>query len=86
MPLGALHRHVQQLVGRHHSHWRKDAGEPGAEVGLTASTVERLEALRLVRRTDEGVVPLPAVGRYALDRSGQMDPTQADGLLGDALA
>lgn len=86
VPLPALHRHVQELVGRHRSHWRKDAGAPGAEVSLTASTVERLEALRLVRRTDEGVVPLPAVGRYALDRGGELEPAQADGLLGDGLA
>ncbi len=69
----ALHRHVADLIGRHRSHWRKDVGEPGAEVALTDLTVERLEALRLVRRTEDGIVPLPALGRYALDRNGEME-------------
>ena len=51
---------------RHRTHWRKDVAEPGAELALTERTVTRLEALRLVRRTEDGVVPLPALGRYAL--------------------
>jgi hypothetical protein len=55
------------LVARHRTHWRKDAGVPGAETALTEQAIDRLEALRLVRRTGEdGVVPLPALGRYAL--------------------
>jgi uncharacterized protein (TIGR02678 family) len=67
-PVGhaALHQHVAGLVGRHRAHWRKDVAEPGAEVALTERTLDRLEALRLVRRTEDGVVPLPALGRYAL--------------------
>lgn len=69
----ALHRHVADLIGRHRSHWRKDVGEPGAEVALTDLTVERLEALRLVRRTEDGIVPLPTLGRYALERNGEME-------------
>ncbi len=69
----ALRRHVAQLVARHRLHWRKDVGVPGAEVVLTEQTVDRLEALRLVRRTDEGVVPLPALGRYALDQPAEAD-------------
>ncbi|HEX9822326.1 MAG TPA: TIGR02678 family protein [Methylomirabilota bacterium] len=63
----ALRRHVAGLVERHRAHWRKDVAEPGAEVALTGRTIDRLEALRLVRRTEAGVVPLPALGRYALD-------------------
>jgi uncharacterized protein (TIGR02678 family) len=62
-----LRRHVADLVVRHRTHWRKDAGVPGAETALTEQAIDRLEALRLVRRTGEdGVVPLPALGRYAL--------------------
>jgi len=64
----ALYEQVARLVVQHRQHWRKDAGAPGAEVALTEQTVDRLEALRLVRRTDEGVVPLPALGRYALEQ------------------
>lgn len=69
----ALRRHVADLIARHRSHWRKDVGEPGAEVALTEQAVERLEALRLVRRTDDGMVPLPALGRYALDSGEDAD-------------
>lgn len=63
----ALRRHVADLIARYRAYWRKDVSEAGAEIALTAQTIERLEALRLVRRTDDGVVPLPALGRYALD-------------------
>lgn len=62
----ALRQHVAELIARHRPYWRKDVGEPGAEIALTEQTIVRLEALRLVRRTDDGVVPLPALGRYAL--------------------
>jgi uncharacterized protein (TIGR02678 family) len=79
----ALHQHVAELIARHRSHWRKDVAEPAAEVALTELTVERLEALRLVRRTGDGVVPLPALGRYALDRSGEMDARRADAFPGE---
>jgi len=69
----AMYEHVAQLVARHRPHWRKDVGAPGAEVALTEQTVDRLQALRLVRRTDEGVIPLPALGRYALDQPAEAE-------------
>lgn len=69
----ALRRHVADLVARHRAHWRKDVAAPGAELALTERTVARLEALRLVRRTDDGVIPLPALGRYALDPGDNVD-------------
>jgi uncharacterized protein (TIGR02678 family) len=82
-PVGraALHRHVAGLVARHRTHWRRDAAEPGAEVGLTERTLDRLQALRLVRRTEDGVVPLPALGRYALaldDDGADDEPASGD--------
>jgi hypothetical protein len=33
---------------------------------LTETTIGRLEALRLLRRLDGAVKPLPAIARYAL--------------------
>jgi uncharacterized protein (TIGR02678 family) len=65
-----LHAHVAALISEHGAHWRKDVREPGAEVRLTEETVQRMEALALVRRTAEGVVPRPAIGRFALAREG----------------
>jgi uncharacterized protein (TIGR02678 family) len=78
-----LHRHVADLIAQHRSHWRKDVTEPGAEVALTDLTIERLEALRLVRRTNDGAVPLPALGRYALDQGRDVDAPRIDRLPGE---
>ena len=83
VPYAALHRHVADLVTQHRSHWRKDVAEPGAEVALTDLTIERLEALRLVRRTKDGAVPLPALGRYALDQGKDVDAPRTDRLPGE---
>ena len=66
VPLPALYDHMVALIAAHASHWRRDVRDPGAEVGLVDATVAQLAALRLVRVTDAGVVPLPAIGRYAL--------------------
>ena len=62
----ALERHTADLIEAHKSTWRRDVREPGAERRLCAQAVERLEALRLVRRTADGVEPRPALARYAL--------------------
>lgn len=63
----ALERRTAELVEEHQSVWRRDVTEPGAEKRLAEQAVERLEALRLVRRTADGVEPRPALSRYALD-------------------
>ena len=67
-----LYQHVARLIGQHRNHWRKAVQEPGAETALTEQTLDRLAALRLVRRIQDGVVPLPAIGRYALRDSDAM--------------
>ena len=58
--------HTADLIRQHRSRWRKDVNLPGADRVLTSGTIERLEALHLVRRTPEGIRPLPAIARYAL--------------------
>jgi uncharacterized protein (TIGR02678 family) len=58
---------VRTLAEEHRSYWRRDTREPGAEVGLVERTLERLVALRLVRREGNNVVPLAALGRFGLD-------------------
>ena len=63
----ALHQYVRGLIAQHRSHWRKDVVQPGAEVAASDQTIDRLESLRLVKRTEDGVLPLPAIARYALD-------------------
>jgi uncharacterized protein (TIGR02678 family) len=61
---------LQQLVCRlaeeHRAFWRRGAREPGAEIGLLDTALQRLVALRLIRRGPDGVRPLPALARYAV--------------------
>lgn len=67
VPEAELQTRVAELAREHASYWRADSREPGAEVGLVAETLDRLTALRLVRRVGGGVTPLPAIARYRLD-------------------
>lgn len=62
----AIHQHTATLIVEHRGHWRKDVADPGAEVALADETLERLEALRLVKRTETGIHPQPAIARYAV--------------------
>jgi uncharacterized protein (TIGR02678 family) len=61
-----LHRLVRRLADEHRSFWRRGTREPGTEVALVAQSLERLEALRLIRREPDGVRPLPALARFGL--------------------
>jgi uncharacterized protein (TIGR02678 family) len=62
----AIHDHVAQLVARYRGHWRRAVTLPGAEQLLAEAALDRLQAFRLVQRRAEGVVPQPAIGRFAL--------------------
>lgn len=62
----AIERRTAELIEEHKDLWRRDVTDPGAEKRLAEQAVERLEALRLVRRTADGVEPRPALSRYAL--------------------
>ncbi|WP_067472452.1 TIGR02678 family protein [Nocardia amamiensis] len=51
--------------------WRAGAAEPGAELALVDTAVDRLAALRLVERSarhsdPEWILPLPAIARYGI--------------------
>jgi uncharacterized protein (TIGR02678 family) len=70
VPRSELYEYVAALIAEHHMQWRKDVREPGAETRLAEEALERMEALALVRRTAEGIIPRPAIGRFALAREG----------------
>jgi uncharacterized protein (TIGR02678 family) len=70
VPRSELYASVAALIAEHHTQWRKDVREPGAEIQLAEEALVRMEALALVRRTPEGIVPRPAIGRFALAREG----------------
>jgi uncharacterized protein (TIGR02678 family) len=61
-----LHALVQRLANEHQAYWRRSTRDPGAEIGLVEHALERLEALRLIRRTGDAVHPLPALARFGL--------------------
>ena len=61
-----LHALVRRLAGEHRAYWRRSTREPGAEVALVDHALERLEALRLVRREPGAVHALAALSRFAL--------------------
>ena len=64
--LHALAGYLRSAADRYGRYWRKDAREAGAEIALATEAVNRLEALRLVRRLEHGVQALPALHRYAI--------------------
>ncbi len=66
VPQAALYERTCRLVDEHRAHWRKSVTQRGAETAATDVTIDRLVALRLVARSPEGVVPYPAIARYAL--------------------
>jgi uncharacterized protein (TIGR02678 family) len=65
-PTAELHALVRRLATEHRAFWRRSTRDRGAETGLVEHALERLEALRLIRRTDDAVHPLPALGRFGL--------------------
>ena len=62
----SLVRRTAELIREHRTHWNRDVSLPSAEIRMTHETLARLEALRLVRRNEDGVVPMPAIARYAI--------------------
>ncbi len=64
--LHELAGYLRTAGDRYGRYWRKDAREAGAELPLAAEAVNRLEALRLVQRLENGLQVLPALHRYAI--------------------
>lgn len=65
-PTSELHALVRRLASEHQAYWRRNTRDPGAEVGLVEHALERLAALRLIRRAGDAVHPLPALARFGL--------------------
>jgi uncharacterized protein (TIGR02678 family) len=61
----SVQQQVAKLIKAHGSRWRKSVHERGAEMRVAEDALLRLQGLRLVEMTPEGVVPLAANGRYA---------------------
>jgi uncharacterized protein (TIGR02678 family) len=64
--VGQLRAFVRQAAADHATYWRKGVTEPGAEVGLLATALEKLSALRLAQADGDLVRSRPAIARFAL--------------------
>jgi uncharacterized protein (TIGR02678 family) len=71
-----LHQLVRRLAAEHKAYWRRSTREPGAELSLVADALDRLAALRLVRRHGGYVYPLPALARFGVAAPTFMDDRQ----------
>ncbi|WP_073951321.1 TIGR02678 family protein [Streptomyces kebangsaanensis] len=71
---GELERHVRELTSVHGGFWSKSAKQPGSEGELVEQALVKLTSLGLVTRTAEGVVPLPALARYAVGETVVLEP------------
>lgn len=57
---------MRDAAREHRKYWRKATQEAGAERVLAAAALDRLEALRLIRRAEQTIEPLPAICRFRL--------------------
>ncbi|MGE0713701.1 MAG: TIGR02678 family protein [Planctomycetota bacterium] len=64
--LAALRERTAELIEVHGRRWSKQVRQPGAVERFTDEALALMHALRLVRPTPEGVVPRPAIARFAL--------------------
>lgn len=68
----AVRQQTARLIRKHRHHWRKEATQKGADAWLTQLVLGRLAGLSLIERHVGGIVPLPALGRYALRPSHEL--------------
>ncbi len=66
IPLEELEEQMRGWIVTFGRHWRQAAREKGAEKELCRQALRSLTALRLAKKTPSGILPLPAIGRYAL--------------------
>jgi uncharacterized protein (TIGR02678 family) len=69
----AVRQQTARLIRKHRHHWRKEVTQKGAETWLAELVLGRLAGLALIeRQVGGGIVPLPALGRYALRLSNEL--------------
>jgi len=69
----AVRQQTARLIRKHRHHWRKEVTQKGAEIWLTQLVLSRLAGLGLIECQSAGVIPLPAVGRYALRATQELE-------------
>jgi uncharacterized protein (TIGR02678 family) len=78
----AVRQQTARLIRKHRHHWRKEVTQKGAETWLTQLVLGRLAGLALIEyQVGGGIVPLPALGRYALRFSNELaEPAESEPL------
>jgi uncharacterized protein (TIGR02678 family) len=69
VPVDRLRAHVRKVAKEHENYWRRGVTEPGADVELLATALDKLHALRLVAMAPgepAAVLARPAIARYAV--------------------
>ncbi|WP_427167423.1 TIGR02678 family protein [Streptomyces sp. C1-1] len=69
-----LEDRVRELALEHGGFWSKSAKQPGAEGELVEQALAKLLALGLVSAAPGGIVPLPALARYAVGETVVRQP------------
>lgn len=62
-----------KLIKKHRHHWRKEVSEKGAEAWLTELVLGNLSGLGLIERRGGEVLPRPALGRFALRATPELE-------------
>jgi uncharacterized protein (TIGR02678 family) len=57
---------IDQAREQYGRYWRRSAREPGMQRELARVALERLRKLRLIRISEGGIRPLPAISRFAV--------------------
>ncbi|WP_175693196.1 TIGR02678 family protein [Burkholderia ambifaria] len=61
--------HIGEIREEFGKYWRRSAREAGSERELAETAVSRLQMLRLIRREDDWIIPLPALARFSLGKT-----------------
>ena len=67
LTIQALSSELSRLAKQHEKHWRKNICEAQQTALLLDDVLERLEMLRMLRRVADGIIPQPAIHRFAVE-------------------
>lgn len=69
----AVRLQTAKLIRRHRHHWRREVSEKGAETWLAELVLRNLSGLGLIERRGGEVLPRPALGRFALRLTSELE-------------
>ncbi len=84
-PWTSLHNAYRVWIEQYGRYWKKAAKEANAEQSFCREAAERLAALGLARLETDGVRPLPAIARHAVDAPRISRPNKDPTRDGDTL-